>query len=341
MNHTKLLLSVQVHKLQFGILLTIALILVVCIRIHCNIVEKTQKMLIVGDSIGIGTGASNLDLKWYKFLPVFMEEEYNVKLEITNVSMGGNTSFAGYSRIMDLKEDDFDYVIVCYGENDRLDDFSLFYESILRAIYWKWPESKIITILESSQRKYTEKMKVIQQLSNHYHAQIADTIEAFNTSGMPYETLTDDGTHPNDKGQQIYFETVKDVLLQIHSMEEGLDSKDILPVNVEVERFKNYQFYGAEGLQKINGNELELEIAKTEAMVGISYTPVMGENKIKVYADDKLVFEREYNWEHPFIQDYIELTGKERVEFSKLKFVFETENQRNNFGGVILTAMPE
>lgn len=156
-------------------------------------------MLIVGDSIGLGTGVIDYELKWYKFLPSIMKEQYGVELNIIYVSMGGNTSFARYSRVIDLEEDKFDYVVVCYGENDSLDDFSLYYESILRAIYWKYPESQLITILESSQRKYTDKIKIIQDLSSYYGAWIVDMIAMFNNSGMAYDMLTNDGTHLNEK----------------------------------------------------------------------------------------------------------------------------------------------
>ena len=282
------------YGLLRGILLAIILSIFGGMIVYQKVATVTHRMLIVGDSIGIGTGVSDLKLKWYKFLPSFMEEKYDVKLDITNVSMGGNTSFAGYSRIMDLEEDCFDYVVICYGQNDSLDDFSLYYESILRAVYWRYPESRIITILESSQREYTEKMKIIQELSRHYNAQIVDTIAAFSNSGMLYEELTDDGTHPNDKGQQLYYEAVRDALIQICSEEEVSDVKEILPVNMEVEEFRNYEFYAAEEFRKASETELELELA-----------------------------------------------DKQKVKFSKLRIVFGSEEQREKFQGVILTAFAE
>lgn len=324
-----------------GILLVVILISFGGVAVYQKATAVTQRMLIVGDSIGIGTGVSDLKLKWYKFLPSFMEEKYDVKLDITNVSMGGNTSFAGYSRIMDLEEDSFDYVVICYGENDALDDFSLYYESILRAVYWRYPESRIITILESSQREYTEKMKMIQELSRHYNALVVDTIAAFNNSGMLYEELTDDGTHPNDKGQQLYYEAVRDALIQICSEEKISGAKEILPINTEIEEFRNYKFYAAEEFRKASETELELELAETTAMLGISYTPIMGENQIKLYADDLLILDKEFDWGYSFIQDYIELADKQKVKFSKLRIVFGSEEQRENFQGVILTAFTE
>lgn len=66
--------------------------------------------------------------------------------------------------------------------------------------------------MESSQREYTEKMTTIQSICEHYDILVADTIAAFNNSGKAYDDLTVDGIHPNDAGQEIYYETVKAVI---------------------------------------------------------------------------------------------------------------------------------
>ena len=201
------------------------IIIIIClIAIFCTVIimknkwcQNTKTMLIVGDSIGEGAGSSDPDLKWYKKLVPYMKEQYGIELEITNVSMGGNTSYAGYVRTMNLNDkDSYDYIIICYGQNDKLEDFSLYYEVLLRTIREKYPEAVMISILESSQREYTEKIQIIQELCNHYDVYIADTIEAFNNSGLPYEVLCDDGTHPNDRGYELYFNTVATVMEQCY-----------------------------------------------------------------------------------------------------------------------------
>lgn len=69
---------------------------------------------------------------------------------VTNVSMGGNTSYAGYVRTMDLDDSpDYDLAIICYGQNDGSDSFSTYYESTIQAIKSKYPDCSIISILES------------------------------------------------------------------------------------------------------------------------------------------------------------------------------------------------
>ena len=47
---------------------------------------KTVNLLIVGDSIGEGAGATDPANKWYKYLISYMKEEHNVNLKVTNVS---------------------------------------------------------------------------------------------------------------------------------------------------------------------------------------------------------------------------------------------------------------
>ena len=111
-----------------------------------------------------------------------------------------------------LDDVDYDLAIICYGQNDSTDGFSTNYESIIQAVRTKYPDCSIISILESSQREYTEKMTTIQSICEHYSIPVADTIAAFNNSGKAYDDLTGDGVHPNEAGQEIYFETVKSVI---------------------------------------------------------------------------------------------------------------------------------
>lgn len=167
-------------------------------------------VLVVGDSIAEnGQGEKGR----CTLLQNNLRKTYNNRVSFTNVSMGGNASYAGYVRTMALNDDvGYDLAIICYGQNDGADGFSTNYESIIRAIRSKYPDCSIISILESSQREYTEKMTTIQSICEHYSIPIADTIDAFNNLGKAYEDLSNDGVHPNDAGQEIYFETVKEVI---------------------------------------------------------------------------------------------------------------------------------
>lgn len=166
-------------------------------------------ILLVGDSISEGAGASSDATRWPIMLEKKLEEDYGVEVLVNNVSMGGNTSYAGYVRTRELQDGDiYDLAIVCFAENDPEEDFELYYEILLRSITQQCPKADIITILESSQREYTSKIQTIQALAEKYEAAVADTIQAFAEAGLPYETLAADGIHPSDEGHAIYLEVL-------------------------------------------------------------------------------------------------------------------------------------
>lgn len=55
-------------------------------------------VLIVGDFIGAGTGTETDGQQWYTQLQTYLRTVNKSKVSVTNVSMGGNASYAGYVR---------------------------------------------------------------------------------------------------------------------------------------------------------------------------------------------------------------------------------------------------
>lgn len=160
--------------------------------------------------------------------------------------MRGYTSYAGYVRTMALDDDiDYDLAVICYGQNDVLQGLNVYYESIIQAIRSKYLDCSIISILESSQREYKDKMTAIQSICDHYGILVADTIAAFNNSGKAYDNLSNDGVHPNDAGQTIYYETVKNVIDENVAASTG-KMEDVDVINADVHKFDNFIWYGAD-----------------------------------------------------------------------------------------------
>lgn len=297
----------------------------------------TLKLLIVGDSIGEGAGASDPSLKWYKYLIPYMKDAYGIKLDITNVSMGGNSSYAGYVRVMELEDkENYDLVIICYGENDRAEDFSLYYESILWAVCNKYPSCRLITILESSQRDYTEKIRTIERLSAHYGAYVADTIAAFKNSKRSYEELCDDGTHPNDEGQRVYYETVKGIIDDIYAEEDVPVLQRPKPLSSKIASFKNFHYYSKDDFRKVDEYSYELEVKFLLGRLGIDYATVKGVNSITIYADSQKICEKEIGWNNEFTLDFIEIMEEQCEVNSKIRIEFSSKEQMKAFHGIIV-----
>lgn len=291
-------------------------------------------VLIVGDSIGEGAGTETDGQQWFKQLQTYLQNVNKGKVSVTNVSMGGNTSYAGYVRTMALNDDvDYDLAIICYGQNDRTDGFSTNYESIIRTIRTKYPDCSIISILESSQREYTEKMTTIQSICDHYGIPVADTIAAFNNSGKSYDDLTKDGVHPNDAGQTIYYETVKAVIDENVTASTGkMEDADV--INADVHKFDNFIWYGADtDFERVDDTTFTLN-ASASGILGIDYTFESGDNKADIYVDGELYKSPTVTFNYDFSQRHIMVVSDDCTVEKEIKVVFNSKEQADGFQGM-------
>ncbi len=291
-------------------------------------------VLIVGDSIGQGSGTQTDGQQWFSQLQTYLRTVNKSKVSVTNVSMGGNASYAGYVRTMALNDDvNYDLAIICYGQNDSTDGFSTNYESIIRAIRSKYPDCSIISILESSQQTYTEKMTTIQTICEHYSIPIADTIDAFNNSGKAYEDLSNDGVHPNDDGQEIYFETVKSVIDDNVAASTG-KMPDVDVINADVHKFDNFVWYDASSdFKRVDDTTFTIS-TNASGVFGIDYTYESGDNKADIYVDGELFKSPTVTFNYDFSQRHILVVSKNCTAKNEIKIVFTSKVQADGFKGM-------
>lgn len=291
-------------------------------------------MLIVGDSIGAGGGIETGGMQWYNQLQSYLRTINKSKVSVTNISMGGNASYAGYVRTMALNDDvNYDLAIICYGQNDSTNGFSTNYESIIRAIRGKYPDCSIISILESSQKEYTEKMTTIQSICEHYSIPVADTIEAFNNSGKAYNDLTSDGVHPNDAGQKTYFETIKTVIDDNVAAYTG-KMEDVDVINADVHKFDNFVWYDASSdFERVDDTTFTISTSAS-GILGIDYTYEFGDNKADIYVDGELFESPTVTFDYDFSQRHILVVNDDCTVKNKIKVVFTSKEQADGFKGM-------
>lgn len=286
-------------------------------------------VLVVGDSIGAGAGSSHWSHAWPNILVSHIKSKYNVEVKLTNISMGGNTSYAGYFRTMALNDGiSYDLVILCYGQNDADDNFSLFYESIIRAVKIRYPKASIICILEHSQRDYSEKMKIIKEIADHYEFPIVDTIAAFHDN---YDSLVVDGVHPNDEGQKVYFQTVMNVIEPLVSELRGFDHYNVSAVNEQLPIFDTFHYFPVTLFNR-EGNTFSLQTKIDGIVMGVYYTLNPGPNNFKIFVDGKEYAKKEANFNFNFCIEVITVMnpnyflGGRKVNIQKeIKVVFSDD----------------
>lgn len=297
---------------------------------------KPVKVLIVGDSIAAGTGASSGN-SWAAKFPDVIKEKYGSECNVTNISMGGNTSYAGVYRVKELDNKmDYDLAIICYGENDADDEnFPTEYESIIRAILAKYGKCSILSILESSQREYTNKMNQIIKIAGKYNIPVVDTISAFNSGEYKYEELVgapDDMVHPNDLGHSVYLETLAGVIDEEVTRVKETQSSDLSEYNETV-------VYGVEDFGRIGLSKYKLNLDKpVKAAIGIYRSYVPGENGLKIYSGGKLIYDSSFEWNYGFGQEHIDKIISEPCKLEdSLTVEFSSYEAAKYFKGIMLS----
>lgn len=299
------------------------------------------KILIIGDQIGAGDGASENSKTWIDLLKNKIEKNYNVSVYVKNISMAGNSSYAGYVRTMVLSDRvQYDLAIICYGQNDENKKFQRYYESIIRAVRNNYEKCSIISVLESSQLKYTSKIKVIQELAEHYGVEVADTITPFTDgSNGKYEMLTDDKILPNDKGHQIYADTIYSVIDEQVDNGTTYDSTEIEPVNGETDDFNELLAINARDFTKEGNNYVYRPTSPIKGVVGIDYKYLSGENGCKILIDGKEYTAPESDPINDTFQLRILLLSDKTIEIkSSIEVRFSTTDQSDGFRGVCVSS---
>ncbi|MCD8006567.1 MAG: SGNH/GDSL hydrolase family protein [Oscillospiraceae bacterium] len=288
-------------------------------------------ILIVGDSIGAASGASDSDHRWTILLGEYIQKTYGVTVTLTNISMGGNTSFAGYVSTMTLDDGiDYDLAIICYGQNDDETDFSLYYESIITAIRDKYEGCSIISILESSQQGYTEKMLAIEELCEHYSIPVADTI---NATLEYYNFYTDDGIHPNDSGQAIYAETIEKIVDKNVTARTPLPDYNIAPLNEGVKVFANCDYISADEFTMVDETTYTVNVSAS-GILGIDYSYLSGKNVTELYVDGELIVAPTVMFAYDYSQRHILIVSNDCTAESEIKIVFDKASQAEGFYGI-------
>lgn len=290
--------------------------------------SEQLSVLVLGDSIA----AHSFDNPggWlYELNQYFIEKR--VSPAIANLAVGASGSYMGFIEA-DKYPSPFDIAIICYGENDPDDQFTVYYESMLRSLRQKNPDALIICILESSQKDYTYKIRETIRLASLYNAVIADMIRAFDESGYKYDELTDDGVHPNLKGQEFYYLTIKKIIESVRFLQEGKSSDGN-------EYFGETINYERTDFERVNEKQYELYLEEpVYGIMGLAYMNIPGTNDIRVVGDsENVIFEAEWYCKWSMYKALTRITEEpERVD-QKICVEFRDKTAADNFLGLYIT----
>ncbi len=300
---------------------------------------RDVSILIVGDSIGLGSGASE-EKTWPALLRKWLEETWYGNISVKNISLGANTSYAGYVSVMEQEDgEEYDLAILCYGENDSASGFSREYEGMIRSLYGKYRHCSLIAILESSQREETDKIKEIRRLAEHYGFPCADTIAAFRDSGRAYDELSTDGTHPNEEGYRLYAEALEKIISEgAEAWREG-DAGDAAPLNADMEEYENFYMITPDQAERKDDRTFVVPFyGILSAFPGIDRELKPGNTSVTISVDGAPEIKIEGSWEHDYSQRVISRLSKEPVTISQsLTLRFDDPSQADGLLALVFT----
>ena len=184
--------------------------------------------LIVGDSIGASNCATSADNYWFNKLSGWFSNSQKVTATFKQICHPGAGISTGLAEYNADSGSGYDLIFICYGINDRgsgndLSVFSKNYETLVKDIISKNSRSDIVLMIESSFDEDSgltfagnnENIpNVIKKIADYYNLSCADLSVSFKNLGVDYNSLSVDGTHPNDAGYDIYFKTLSNLINQ-------------------------------------------------------------------------------------------------------------------------------
>ncbi|MCM3748612.1 GDSL-type esterase/lipase family protein [Paenibacillus pasadenensis] len=262
-----------------------------------NVYDKMKdkdviRYLIIGDSIGQSDGAA-VDSKWFNQLSLKLQTNHEIIAFPYRVTTPGATVFNGwYDFNARVVEDRIDLVFIVFGQNDQgsmsEEQYGAVYEKLIRDINQKYPQAEILPLIESSIK--TDKFpNVIFKLAKHYGMTVIDTRVAFKNSNKPYDSLTNDGVHPNNEGYTYYANQIYKTITSKQTVTINTE-KD--PLYSESVHYNKPTAIAATTLEEFKSKkQKEVKITFTGKLVGLSVNKNESGGKFKVFLDGKLIRE--------------------------------------------------
>lgn len=265
--------------------------------------KRNVNYLIIGDSIGRGSGAENQNLTWFTQWEALIKQKYKIEPHRHSIVQSGATAFEGlYLFNKANKPATVDLVILIFGENDRkymnAKQFSFYYESLIREVKTIYPTAELITITESCLKSELF-AEAIESIANQYHSNHIDMRIPFQNSEKTTTELTSDFIHPNGLGYRLYAEAIlfaieKGYLTkkQVATIPQSIDVDRNLNIEVkEIHQYKekNKQFIKLNGYYSSRDKGASITYSFTGPNLGVKVFKSEQGGEMDVFVDGKFV----------------------------------------------------
>ena len=178
--------------------------------------KENVNVLVLGDGLALSQGRNSDNGIWDQGVKNLIQTTYGSNVELKSLAKGGSSSSVGLETVKNNDISGYDLIITCYGHNDNkvgtsIEEFKKNYQDIINEIKIKNPNGIIIPIAPSTLATDNAYSVAIKEVSDFNKLNCADTKTTFINSGIGEGNLIYAGL-PNDKGYQLYTETIGNVI---------------------------------------------------------------------------------------------------------------------------------
>lgn len=225
--------------------------------------KKEINVVYLGGSITEGAGASMSTCRWSSMIHRWFQETYPmIQWNEYNAGIGGTNSEFGIFRLdSDVLIHNPDLVFVEFAVNDYNVDREQVLdamEEIVRRIRNKFPKCEIIFIITATmdmERTYyslgmtPESVQIHDEVAEYYgipSIHVGEVLlERIRNEKVDSKEYFIDGVHPNNKGYQQYFETIKEYLSIALKEEKEEKVNAVMPDYIGSGKYKNARMIDA------------------------------------------------------------------------------------------------
>ncbi len=292
------------------------------------------RILVVGDTTANGYGASSADNTWFNLVKKSIEEQYNIKVAMDNVSILDSGAYASYARVkmMADKGEEYDLALICTGANDAEDTFPVYYEALLRAIQATFTKCSTISIQEYMAAETNVKNMNIQSLSTAYNVLTVDVHSKMAADPAPY---MQEGGYLNDAGHQLYAEGVMSMIEKGVKAGKEYAATQTAPIYTETLKYDQFLYVPAERFTR-TGRQYAMDTSFT-GIVAIDFDVYPGDNAVDLYVDRVKSASLVLTNAITTPVEHIELINGEVKASRRVGVIFATEEVADSFRGLCVT----
>ncbi|SFG06942.1 SGNH/GDSL hydrolase family protein [Oribacterium sp. WCC10] len=263
--------------------------------------NQPVSILVIGDGFARGTNLENVSNSWAELIASKLETGFSADIQIDNYSLpSDNTAYSGYVMANEIPEgSEYDAVILSFGNYDDPETFSTFYESMVRSILSKCPETSIISLIEPASVTNTDgfaddNASAIQTITDHYHGLTIDIAKLMEADGKnASDTAQDDKINQNEDGNIMTADIILKAIRDKASEKAEEISSSIEPLNESVSVLESYTYIPAGDFVKVDDTTFEIPAGNildnygdaVTGLLGVDFDYQTGSNDVYVSVD--------------------------------------------------------